>query len=458
MTSAYPTDPALYIYTSLTAGSPHIVTATSRLETILRANRVPFKALDIATDDKARILWGRRAGKDESGRLRKLPGLVQEGMILGDIVEIEEWNEYGELKEHVKIYYDDFTIPSISQKPKTPPPKKSTIMKPTVISQASTAAKEPPPAPPMPESKPASSTRPDSTAKHVALPVRSAAGNVAEEAAKKAKEMRLQALREKVHGKGGKKPEEGKGEETEEEESEDDAEEEETDSDEFDTASEDVSEEDDDDDDDDDSNEYEEDEDEKPSASKGSASSSSLSTPHTKHALSGTKASAGATTSVQSPTLGAWKNRRKSSGASSASDEIRAMLQSPTSTSWKPTDFDKPVTSFHGAKMMPSATEKEISAVEKAETIVEEPEPEDEEDKKEREKRKAEKKKSSSSKKSKEKSGDKKDKKEKKSTKEKKDKKDKKSHDKPKKKADSAKDKTKKKTTHEHRHGEKAKA
>jgi len=80
---SYSTDPALYIYTSLTAGSSHIVTATSRLETILRANRVPFKAIDIATDEKARMLWGRRAGKDESGRVRKLPGLVQMGMVLG---------------------------------------------------------------------------------------------------------------------------------------------------------------------------------------------------------------------------------------------------------------------------------------------------------------------------------------------------------------------------------------
>lgn len=81
--AAYSTDPALYIYTSLTAGSSHIVTATSRLETILRANRIPFKAIDIATDEKARMLWGRRAGKDESGRMRKLPGLVQEGLVLG---------------------------------------------------------------------------------------------------------------------------------------------------------------------------------------------------------------------------------------------------------------------------------------------------------------------------------------------------------------------------------------
>ena len=81
--TSYSTDPALYLYTSLTAGSSHIVTATSRLETILRANRVPFKAIDIATDEKARMLWGRRAGKDESGRMRKLPGLVQMGLVLG---------------------------------------------------------------------------------------------------------------------------------------------------------------------------------------------------------------------------------------------------------------------------------------------------------------------------------------------------------------------------------------
>lgn len=82
-TKNYSTDPALYIYTSLTAGNMHIVTATSRLETILRANRVPFKALDLATDEKARMLWGRRAGKAADGRARRLPGLVQMGMILG---------------------------------------------------------------------------------------------------------------------------------------------------------------------------------------------------------------------------------------------------------------------------------------------------------------------------------------------------------------------------------------
>lgn len=82
-TKNYSTDPALYIYTSLTAGNRHIITATSRLETILRANRVPFKAIDVATDEKARMLWGRRAGKAAEGRPRRLPGLVQTGIVLG---------------------------------------------------------------------------------------------------------------------------------------------------------------------------------------------------------------------------------------------------------------------------------------------------------------------------------------------------------------------------------------
>ncbi|PQE04072.1 Thioredoxin-like fold protein [Rutstroemia sp. NJR-2017a BVV2] len=49
------------------------------------------------------MLWGRRAGKDESGRPRKIPGLVQMGLVIGDLVEVEDWNEYGELKQHVKI-------------------------------------------------------------------------------------------------------------------------------------------------------------------------------------------------------------------------------------------------------------------------------------------------------------------------------------------------------------------
>ncbi|EEP76484.1 predicted protein [Uncinocarpus reesii 1704] len=81
-------DPTLYLFTSLTAGSSHIITATSRLETILKANKIAFRAIDAATDDKARTLWGRKS------KGRKLPGL--------DIEQIEEWNEYGELQDQLR--------------------------------------------------------------------------------------------------------------------------------------------------------------------------------------------------------------------------------------------------------------------------------------------------------------------------------------------------------------------
>lgn len=93
--SEWEKDPRLFLFTSLTAGSSHIVTATSRLETILKANKLPFQAVDTATDEQARKLWGRRGGK------RKLPGLVKEGYVIADLEQVEDWNEFGELKENI---------------------------------------------------------------------------------------------------------------------------------------------------------------------------------------------------------------------------------------------------------------------------------------------------------------------------------------------------------------------
>jgi len=76
-TKAYSADTTLYLYTSLATGMRNMTTNTSRMETILRANRVEFQGVDISTDERARMLWGRRAGK------RKLPALVKGGMIVG---------------------------------------------------------------------------------------------------------------------------------------------------------------------------------------------------------------------------------------------------------------------------------------------------------------------------------------------------------------------------------------
>lgn len=83
--AVYDSDPTIYLFTSLTAGSSHIVTATSRIETILRANKIPFEGVDTATNELAKKLFQRRA----SGK--KLPLVVKQGYVLGvsNIHEIE---------------------------------------------------------------------------------------------------------------------------------------------------------------------------------------------------------------------------------------------------------------------------------------------------------------------------------------------------------------------------------
>lgn len=79
------TDPNIYLFTSLTAGSSHIITATSRIETILKANKIPFKGVDTATNELARKLFQRRA----SGK--KLPLIVKEGYVLGVWLSCITW-------------------------------------------------------------------------------------------------------------------------------------------------------------------------------------------------------------------------------------------------------------------------------------------------------------------------------------------------------------------------------
>ncbi|KAG9972157.1 hypothetical protein KCU78_g23423, partial [Aureobasidium melanogenum] len=52
-------------------------------------------AIDTATNELAKKLWGRRS------RGKKLPALVKEGFVIADLEEVEEWNEFGEIKENI---------------------------------------------------------------------------------------------------------------------------------------------------------------------------------------------------------------------------------------------------------------------------------------------------------------------------------------------------------------------
>ncbi|KAK6205864.1 Tlg2-vesicle protein [Pestalotiopsis sp. IQ-011] len=325
---SYSTDPALYIYTSLTAGSSHIVTATSRLETILKANRVPFKALDIAVDEKARMLWGRRAGKDESGRVRKLPGLVQMGMVLGDLFEIEEWNEYGELKQHVKIYYDEFTIPAKGAKQIPNKLKKPVYGNPTAPTKASGPAQPTgpsthkslgqgtpapiPAAPPLPEKKEGGAAASTTTAKKAPAPAAPAGPSIAEQAAmkaeekaKKAKLARLETLRAKVHGA-------------------------------------------------------------KEAREKEAAAAAGAGGDKTVETAGSAEEAPAAAAALQSPTSGAWKP------SAAHEDGLRNVLQSPTSGTWKAGDgtVNLPIREHRGSELVEGSKE-EIAAIEKAEAIQE---------------------------------------------------------------------------------------
>ena len=201
------------------------------------------------------------------------------------------------------------------------------------------AASSAPKPPPLPVSSSSTTPKPGTT---VTLPTRS----VAEEAALKAKQMHLQSLREKVHGKAATGKEEPKTETktttlatlAAKEESSDEEEEEEEEEEDEDNG-------DDDDDDDDD--------DDEPSPKEES------------------NVKANPLAGLQSPRSTGWK---------AGSGPGFSTIQSPTSTSWKPTDVDAPITSFLGSPVE-NVTAEEIAAVERAETIKEEPEQEEESEK-----------------------------------------------------------------------------
>ncbi|KAK9328381.1 hypothetical protein V1520DRAFT_356996 [Lipomyces starkeyi] len=89
-------DSKVYIYTSFTGGGMfgrNIMTATNRLQLILRSNNIGFEIIDLATNEQAKKLWAR------SSKGKKLPGIVKGKDIVGNYEDIEEANEFGELQQ-----------------------------------------------------------------------------------------------------------------------------------------------------------------------------------------------------------------------------------------------------------------------------------------------------------------------------------------------------------------------
>lgn len=252
-----------------------------------------------------------------------------------DLIEIEDWNEYGELKQHVKIYYDAFTQPakgSIAPVPKYKQPANKEAHPPAALNFPPPAERKLTPA----EEAAAKIAAVAKSAAQQAAATAQSTKNVAEEAAAKAKQLRLQALREKVHGA---KKESASGEGKKEEEG---------------------------------------------SSKKGEDSPVEPPTKELSQLSIATGAAASAAgAGLQSPTTGAWKVTE-----SSTIGDMLQTVQSPTSSSWKPSVETSLVQETFAGARIANVSPEEIKKIEAETAIKEEPEPEDEEDKKKKEEEK----------------------------------------------------------------------
>ncbi|ANB15089.1 hypothetical protein AWJ20_2709 [Sugiyamaella lignohabitans] len=91
----------VYLYTSLTAGGYHIMPDTMRLGTILKANDIEYQMIDIATNERAKRIWKYRG----IAKGKKLPAVVRDDEVMGDIKEIEDANEFGEVRD---LVFDEY--------------------------------------------------------------------------------------------------------------------------------------------------------------------------------------------------------------------------------------------------------------------------------------------------------------------------------------------------------------
>lgn len=247
--------------------------------------------------------------------------------MLQDLTEIEEWNEYGELKQHVKIYQDEFTQPpkgSVAPVPKYRQPANKEAHPPAVLNF-------PPPAPVMPSEAQVQANK-IASAVSANQQQQVSAKSMAEEAADKAKEKaaaarkaRIEELRAKVHASKEESSVVAKdgeaaaasGTETE-------------------------------------------------APTEGVSQLSLTMPPMNSPGAAG----------LQSPTSGAWKET-----GGNIEDTLRTTIQSPTTSSWKPpAETSLAEETFAGARVT-SISAEQAKEIESQEMIKEEPEPDSSDEK-----------------------------------------------------------------------------
>ena len=234
-----------------------------------------------------------------------------------DLVEIEEWNEYGELKQHVTIIKD----------PNATPIKSAMLTPINTPSKAPVVLQE--------NKKPESSSTPQTSKviepekKPVTAPnaMSLALRQVGEEAAQKAKDIKKKGLVETFTGVGKAEPAKEAAETPKEVEKE-----------------------------------------------KG------VSKPDPLVLTKSKDDPAGSASSLQSPNSTAWRGSSSgivpTTLTKSSHADGRSSLQSPTSTAWRPIDVDPPISQFRGSSISLASAE-DIKKVEDEETIEEEDEESD---------------------------------------------------------------------------------
>jgi hypothetical protein len=235
-------------------------------------------------------------------------------------VEVEDWNEYGELKQHVTMYYDEFTTPSKAAAPKSVAPTPSgTPSKPPVSKPIVSQKENDKPTPTKAVAEPSKAAEPSDTptgGQPTAFTL--AMRQVGQEAAQKAKEVKKKAT-ETFVGVGKAEPETKPTEKTQEN-------------------------------------------------SAVIPPPISLEPNHTIETP----------TFGQSPTSTAWKRDLHEKTSSTHSFEKVESSQSPNSTSWKPTDINQPIATYRGSSVTSPSAEC-IKQIEE-ETMIPEEDEEDEEE------------------------------------------------------------------------------
>ncbi|KAH8835881.1 hypothetical protein DL96DRAFT_1702836 [Flagelloscypha sp. PMI_526] len=105
--------PPIQLFLTTIASQPQLRSRQDYLLRILQAKKITYNAYDLASDEKAKLLWKRKGPQDKS-----LPGILVGGDCPGPFSAFEEAVEYGELDTFLRLkeeWHDDADVKILPQ-------------------------------------------------------------------------------------------------------------------------------------------------------------------------------------------------------------------------------------------------------------------------------------------------------------------------------------------------------